>query len=92
MDQGPKRLFRSPEHEARFRAKQRQHILSGLSDDEFEQRYDPDGYFQRRLLHLLEDIHYALLDRRPDQVTKEQPWYPARPSRAIHPPTGAIEV
>ena len=68
---------------------QRRHHVP-MSDTEFESRYDPQGYREKRIIALLEDIanslSYLALPARPEPRQYD------RPARPIQPKTGAIEL
>ena len=61
-----------------------------MSDAEFESRYDPQGYREKRIIALLEDIASSLsnltLPARPEPRQYDRPFVP------IQPKTGPVEL
>ena len=61
-----------------------------MSDDEFESRYDPQGYREKRIIALLEQISSALSDLA--LPARPEPRHYDRPSGPIQTKTGPIQV
>jgi len=91
--QAPKRTLEQVEqaNRARARAWFVQHPM--MSDDEFERRYDPQGYRDRLLIQTLEDLTYAVRRLAPDFIAQpERAWRPARSVPAPRPLSGPIDI
>ena len=72
------------------RERQRAFARNSMSDDEFEARYDPQGYREKRIIALLEDINISLQDL--VLPARPEPRQYDRPSRPVQPKTGAIPL
>ena len=61
-----------------------------MSDVEFESRYDPQGYREKRIIALLEEIANALSDMA--LPARPEPRQYDRPARPIQPKSGPIQL
>ena len=73
---------------AKVHAQQRQWVLQGMSDAEFERRYDPAAYEHKQLIRTLEDIADAIRGLT-DLPQRTEPRYTSRPTT---PAKGPIEL
>lgn len=64
-----------------------------MTDAKFEQRYDPQTYWDRKLIETLENLTDAIRCLALDfQAQPERPWHPSQPIPPVRPLSGPVEI